>query len=353
MKNTEIESLQQQDQCASQQRSDQCASQQRSDQCASQHWSRQKEKAAGYWLVKFTLVLFRIFPVIILRLLAFPVGFFYFVFSQKSRAVSKLFLDRAAPFVSNVKTARKCQSPFAPLRHIVSFSLTLVEKFESWGGKFPFKDIKFQDDGIGELIVDLEKGNGVFLFTSHLGNTELLRGLAGSGKTGVSRKIPMTAIVDMQVSGNFSRVIRELNPQYAFDILAPGEIGPGAAMLEEKLISGGIVTIAGDRTSAEAGEKIITLPFLGKDAPFSLGAFYLAALMKAPVYFVFALRRKDLSLKPEYNMHVHKFPLSPADGRKERFRQSSAMAGAFASLLESHLKEQPFQWYNFFDFWSK
>jgi hypothetical protein len=41
------------------------------------HWSHQKEQAAGYWHVKFMLILFRLFPVVVLRVLAFPVGFFY------------------------------------------------------------------------------------------------------------------------------------------------------------------------------------------------------------------------------------------------------------------------------------
>jgi predicted LPLAT superfamily acyltransferase len=46
------------------------------------HWSRQKEQAS-YWHIKFLLILFKIFPVIILRIIAFPVGFFYFLFSKK------------------------------------------------------------------------------------------------------------------------------------------------------------------------------------------------------------------------------------------------------------------------------
>jgi predicted LPLAT superfamily acyltransferase len=46
---------------------------------ASLHWSHQKEQSAGYWNVKFMHLLFRIFPVVVLRVLAFPVGFFYLI----------------------------------------------------------------------------------------------------------------------------------------------------------------------------------------------------------------------------------------------------------------------------------
>jgi len=338
----------------------------------SQHWSKQKEKAAGYWHVKLLLVLFRLFPVIILRVIAFPVGFFYFIFSKKARAESARFLQKAAPFVTQQDTAKKCLSRFGPLRHIVSFSLALVEKLQAWGGKFQFKNIHFQNDDVDELINELENGKGVFLITSHIGNIELLRGLASLNRTGVSRRTPVTAVIDMKVSENFTRMMKELNPQSSFDIINAGEIGPyTAALLEDKLAAGEMVTIAGDRTAAGSpggagsvansvansganghGNNFL-IPFLGEEAPFPQGIFYLAALMKAPVYFVFALRRGDLSILPEYDMYVHKNSISLECSRKERLNQSSLLARSFASFLEGYCKQNPFQWYNFYNFWSK
>jgi predicted LPLAT superfamily acyltransferase len=194
------------------------------------------------------------------------------------------------------------------------------------------------------------------LITSHLGNIELLRGLASFNRTRVSRKTPITAVIDMKVSENFSRMLRELNPQSSMDIISASEIGPHTAIiLEEKLAEGEMVTIAGDRTAANAVSvgKNLMIPFLGEPAPFSPGIFYLAALMKAPIYFVFALRRGELSIKPQYDMHVHKSRISLECSKKERFTQSSLLAKSFAELLESYCKENPFQWYNFYDFWLK
>ena len=322
----------------------------------SSHWSKQKEKAAGYWHVKLLLILFKLFPVIILRVIAFPVGFFYFLFSKKARTESGRYLQKAAPFVTRQDIKKKCLSPFGPLRHIVSFSLALVEKLQAWGGKFKFKNIHFQNDDVEELINELENGKGVFIITSHIGNIELLRGLASLNRTGVSRKTPVTAVIDMKVSEKFTRMLKELNPQSGFDIINAGEIGPyTSVLLEEKLEAGEMVTIAGDRTSAAnlSEGKNLMIPFLGEEAPFSPGIFYLAALMKAPVYFIFALRRGDLSILPEYNMHVHKNRLSLECSKKERQNLSSLLACSFANLLESYCKQTPFQWYNFYDFWAK
>ena len=318
------------------------------------HWSKHREQTAGYWHVKFLLILFRLLPVIVLRILAFPIGFFYFLFSKKGRNESKRFLHKAAPLADDRPTAKKCLSPFGPLRHIVSFSLALVEKLETWGGKFPFKAVHFQDDDIGELVRDMENGTGTFVITSHLGNIELLRGLAGHKKTGVSRNVPVTAVIDMQVSQQFTRMLKELNPQSGLDIIGAQDIGAHTAvLLEEKLAAGEMVTIAGDRTSAGGAGKNLLIPFLGESAPFSPGAFYLAVMLKAPVYCIFALRRKDLSLLPQYDMYVHKSRLSPDCTRKERYARSSELAQSFAALLEGYCKKHPFQWYNFYDFWAK
>ena len=322
------------------------------------HWSMQKEQSSGYWHFKFLLILFRIFPVIILRLLAFPVGLCYFLFSKRSRAESKRFLQKAAPFIYESDKEKKCCSVLGPLRHIISFALCLVEKIQSWSGKFPFKNIHFQDDDIQEIIAGLENGKGALLICSHLGNAELLRALASFNRTGVSTTIGVTSIIDMEVTVHFSRMLRELNPHYAMDFINARAIHPDTAiLLEEKLAAGELVVIAGDRTSAGAsaleGEKQLRIPFLGEDAPFSPGVFYLAALLKAPVYFVFALRRRDVSLNVHYNMHVHKSNISFDCSRKERLARSSELARCFASLLENYCKNEPFQWYNFFDFWAK
>ena len=318
------------------------------------HWSRQKEQAAGYWNVKLLHVAFLLFPVAIMRILAFVVSFFYFLFSKRSRSESSRFLKKAAPFIQDPAIAKKCCSPFGPLRHICSFSLYMLEKIQSWGGKFPFKNVHFIDDDVVELNSQLEKGKGAFLICSHLGNLEMLKGLGSFGFTFVPRYVPVTTIVNVHVTENFTRVLNELNPQSSLAIISASDIGPHTAiLLQERLSAGEVVVIAGDRTSAGNTDKRLMIPFFGEEAPFPMGPFYMAALMEAPVYFMFALRRGDLSIKPEYNLHIHKCPLSFECSRKERLNRSSFLARSFAALLESYCKQNPFQWYNFHDFWSK
>jgi predicted LPLAT superfamily acyltransferase len=308
------------------------------------HWSTQKEKAAGYWLLAFTLFIFKLLPTIILRLLCFPVGFCYFIFSRKTREHSRFYFRRLSSVIGNGKK-------FSVLKHIIAFSLSLVEKIEAWSGKVSFSRIHFQDDDIQELVQMLEKGQGAFLISSHLGNMEFIRGLAGFNRTGVSREIPVNAIVDFTVTAHFNRMLRKLNPHSVTQIISARELGPQTViLLQEKIAAGELVVIAGDRTSADAGSRYLSFPFLGGDAPFPYGPFFLAALSEAPVYAVFAMRQRDLSLASHYALHIHHSPVSFNCPRAIRENRIAELGNWYVSLLERYCKEYPHQWYNFYDF---
>jgi predicted LPLAT superfamily acyltransferase len=309
------------------------------------HWSTQKEKAAGYWLLAFTLFIFKILPTIILRLLCFPVGFFYFLFSKKAREHSRLYLRR-------LSLATNSEKKFSSLRHIIAFSLSLVEKIEAWSGKVSFKRIHFQDDDITELVQRLEYAQGAFLISSHLGNMEFIRGLAGFNRTGVSREVPVNAIVDFTVTAHFNRMLSKLNPHSVTQIISAKEMGPQTViLLQEKITAGELVVIAGDRTSANADSRYLSFTFLGGNAPFPYGPFFLAALSEAPVYAVFAMRQKDLSLSSHYNLYIHRSPVSFDCPRFQRENRIAELANWYVSLLEGYCKKYPHQWYNFYDFY--
>jgi predicted LPLAT superfamily acyltransferase len=308
------------------------------------HWSTQKEEASGYWLLAFTLFIFKLLPVMCLRPLCFVVGFSYFLFSKRARAHSRLYLDRLSAVMKNEKK-------FSSLKHIIAFSLSLLEKLEAWSGKVSFKRIHFQDDDIAELIQRLEHKQGSFLISSHLGNMEFIRGLAGFNRTGVSRDITVNAIVDFTVTAHFNRILRKLNPNAVTQIISAKELGPETViLLQEKIAAGELVVIAGDRTAGNAGSRYLSFHFLGGNAPFPYGPFLLAALSEAPVYAVFAIRQKDISLSSHYDLHIHRSPVSFDCPRSQRENRIGELANWYISLLERYCKDHPYQWYNFYDF---
>ncbi|GHV76897.1 hypothetical protein AGMMS49942_17180 [Spirochaetia bacterium] len=316
------------------------------------HWSELPEHASRYWHVRMALILFRYLPMIVVRILTFPVALSYFIVYKSVRDDSRRYLERLARVVRSDGRGRKFRA--SVFKHIHAFALTELEKVEAWGGKVLLRRIHFQDDDRSDLVGRLEKGEGALLICSHLGNVELLRALAKFNRTGVSRDIPVTSIVDFSVIPYFSRMLKEINPQSMTRLVSANDIGPDTVIfLQDRIAAGELVVIAGDRTSAHTRDKYFLFPFLGEDAPFGYGPFFLTALLNAPTYFIFALRQKDVSLSSQYDMHVHKSPVSFDCFRKERDSRIAELARLFAEYLETYCKQYPYQWYNFYNFWAE
>ncbi|GMO12700.1 MAG: hypothetical protein Ta2A_22800 [Treponemataceae bacterium] len=305
------------------------------------HWSQQKEQTSSYWSVKLLLFGVKYCPIFLLRLTAYPIAFFFSLLSPRAKTESKRFLQHVVP-KPNV------------YRHCLSFSMYIIEKLQGWAGKTNLDKIIFQDDDIQCLIDQLEARKGAVLLCSHLGNAELLRALAVRNQTGVSHNVTVTVIVDFSGTEFFNRMLKELNPASMHSVLSVHDITPDSVIrLQDEIDAGGLVVIAGDRTSSGTSEKYVRQMFLGCEAPFPFGAFLLAFLLGAPLYFVFALRTQDFKFLSTHNMFVHKSKVSFDVSKKMRKEKICEAAVEYASLLESYCKRHPYQWYNFYDFWEK
>ena len=75
--------------------------------------------------------------------------------------------------------------------------------------------------------------------------------------------------------------------------------------------------------------------------------------MKAPVYFIFAFRKKDLDIASPYEFHIIRSKTELGGKRSEQKQQMANLAAEYASHLEKFCLEHPYQWYNFYDFWQK
>ena len=204
------------------------------------------------------------------------------------------------------------------------------------------------------MIKNLEEDKGVMVFISHLGNSELLRGLAHSGETGVSKQFVVNAIADVGVTSKFNGLLKKINSSATMHLFNASGIGPDTMVqLQEKIAAGEMVVIAGDRISATSKNRFVDAPFLGHTAHFAYGAFLLAALLNAPTYFIFGLRKKPLSVRPQYNFYAHKNSVTFDCSRKEREERIKQMVAEYSKTLESLCLQNPYQWYNFFDFWKQ
>lgn len=313
------------------------------------HWADEKEKGSGFWQLKLMLFLRRALGRGFLSAAMRPVVLVFYLVSARSRAASRAFLERAA-----ARKGRPAPRRRDSYRHFLSFAEALVDKIDAWSGAIGLSELRIRDDGVAALTEDLRSGAGATMICSHLGNAELLRALAClEGGKGVGG-FPVISVVEFSGTAKFNRLLSEIDPRSMVELIHASDIGPDTVIrMKDCVGSGGVVAIAGDRVAADNRGRVLTLDFLGEKADFPLGPFVLADLMEAPVYFMIALRDRDLDRRSPYTFYVERAAAARGGGRRGREERAAALAAEFASVLAEKAAEHPYQWYNFYDFWGR
>jgi predicted LPLAT superfamily acyltransferase len=125
-------------------------------------------------------------------------------------------------------------------------------------------------------------------------------------------------------------------------------LGEPASMLRAKecLERGEIVGILADRVYGN--EPTQSVPFLGEAARFSLSPLRLARITGAPVVMVFGLFRGGR----RYDIVFEALADGVAGGLAEMEEALTECMIRYAATLERHARLAPYNWFNFYDFWS-
>ncbi len=316
------------------------------------HWFEEEEQVKTNRPILFTLWLLKKLPNFLVNMIVIPVSFFFFLFSSLARR-SVLDFQRRLRLYTNGESPKRISVYLS----VLSFSLCVVERLAGWLGKIKESDILYNDDDINDYWQNLLNGKGAILIGSHLGNFDLLRSLSTFSRAGIKKEIPVTVLMEINSSEKFNQTLKKVNPKYELTALDPKDINiETVSLLQEKIQNGEIIAMTGDRTSSHSSRKsrYLRLPFLGSPVDFPYGIFLIAALLSsAPVYFVFGLREKTVMLKPKNRVYMKKSNIVFSDCRREeRDKKVCELGKEFVDLLEKFCTKFPYQWYNFFDFWS-
>ena len=313
----------------------------------SKHWSEIEEVGGSVWHFRFMLWVVCHLPLFLVELCTAVICFFFWLGAAPVRARSKIYLEHLRKLGVRV-------GAFGTYKHILSFALSMVEKLRGWKGAIKLNQIESQNDDLQMLVSQMNQGQGAFLLCSHLGNMEMLRSLTEYGEFHTSRKFQVFPVVDLSGSKKFNALLRELNPELMENVIDANSIDVDSAIwMKEKIADGNLVVIAGDRTSAHTRNRVLEITFLGETANFPEGAFSLAGILNAPVYFVFAIRKHDFNIRSPYEMHVVRAKTNLDCLRKERPARLKMLLQEYTELLERLCKEHPYQWYNFYNFWDR
>ena len=313
------------------------------------HWADEKEVVKTNKPLKLLLVLFKHLPGPVVRFLIYPVSFFYLIFSSRARDEALCFQNQLREF-----SGGKSPKHLSAYAQILSFSLCVLEKLQGWLGQVKFSRIEYQNDDINLLLNQLREGKGAVLLTSHLGNMELMRSLSENNTGLVGREVPVIVVMELNSTVQFNNTLMSINPKVAFNVVDVADIGIETIdRLNDGIEKGGLVILAGDRTSAHARDKVIVKKFLGKDAQFPYGTFLLPFLLKAPVYYMYGLRSRMSIFSPKYKIFIEKSKINfESKDRRERYSKIEDLCQEFVEKLEKYAMKYPYQWYNFYNFWN-
>ncbi|MEE7567627.1 acyltransferase, partial [Xanthomonas sp. Kuri4-3] len=185
------------------------------------------------------------------RLLLYPITLYFLVVRGPERRASRAYLGRALGRPARLHEVA---------RHIHTFAATILDRVYMLCGQMGRFDIAI--DGLDALREQLDRGQGVLLFGSHLGSFDALRVLATERPD-----IQVKVVLDKAHNPALTELLDALNPRLAASIIDAGMESTSIVMaIKQATDEGALVALLVDRPRPE--DPALPVPFLGHTALF-------------------------------------------------------------------------------------
>jgi predicted LPLAT superfamily acyltransferase len=221
-------------------------------------------------------------------------------------------------------------------RHFLAHGVTLVDRAAVLMGR---SQIECVFEGEELFMPHLEKGQGMILVGAHVGCWEL--GGHFLGRFGV----PVNVVVIQREVASIQRLLDSVAQERRFRILTADDNPLRSVPILAALRRGEVVALLGDRSF---GGDDVEVDFLGGKARLPVGPYRLAAASGAPVFHVFVFRER---------IKAYRFvAFGPESLSREELRSNPDAVRSrvcqYAARLEAVVRRHPYQWANFFPYWS-
>lgn len=222
-------------------------------------------------------------------------------------------------------------------RHLLAFASTIHDRIYLLNERFDLFDIEI----VGQEAIDraVADGRGVLLIGAHLGSFEVIRAI-GRERTGLR----VAMLMYEENARKINATLAAINPAATADIIP---LGHPESMLQarDRLDAGDLVGMLADRSLG--GDPTRDCSFLGAPAPFPVGPFRLAAMLRRPVLLMTGLYLGG----NRYRIHFEPLADFAQTARDERDAAIADAQRRYAERLEHFCRTAPYNWFNFFDFW--
>jgi predicted LPLAT superfamily acyltransferase len=290
-------------------------------------WAAQPERGSALLLTVMMFVAQRLGRPLA-RVLLHLIAAYFFVFAPRARQGARAYLRRA---LGREPTARD------RYRQVLTFAATILDRLYLTRGRFELFQISIEGEEL--MRAALERGKGAFLLGAHLGSFEMM--------SAIGRRQPGLRIVLAMYTQYASRVAALLGnglPAGAPEIIPLGQL-ESMLRIRDCLEEGKFVGMLADRTFDDAPAESVA--FLGQPALFPSGPMRVAAALRRPVIFMAGLYRGG------NRYHVVFRSLADFSQLVPGAREGAVRAGIqrYVALLEDGCRNDPYNWFNFYDFW--
>jgi predicted LPLAT superfamily acyltransferase len=290
-------------------------------------WVRHRERGS-LWLLRIMAFLSLRCGRRASRLILYGIALYFFLFGPSARRHSQNYLRLALG-----------REPEARDRflQILCFATTIHDRVYLINGQFEKFNISVQGEDM--VLAHEPKGRGAMLMGAHMGSFEVMHSLSRR-RHGLRVAMAMYEENARKISG----ILAAINPDWVADIVALGQID---AMLNiaERLDQGAYVGVLADRTLGDEPSQPVT--FLGRQAFVPTGPMRAAAILRCPVFFMVGLYRGGNRYHVAFEK-VADFSASSVGSRELAVR---AAIERYVAVLEQYCRSDPYNWFNFFDFW--
>jgi len=292
-------------------------------------WVRHRERGS-LWLLKVMAFLSLRCGRGASRSILYCIAVYFFLFGPGARRHSLQYLRLA---LGRAPAARD------RFQQILSFATTIHDRVYLINGQFEKFNISVEGEGM--VLAHEPAGRGALLLGAHMGSFEVMHSLSRR-QAGLRVAMAMYEENAHKISG----ILAAINPNWIADIVALGQID---AMLNiaERLDQGAYVGVLADRTLGEEPAQAVT--FLGREAYVPTGPMRAAAILRCPVFFMVGLYRG----KNNYHVVFERVADFSAVSVGSRGLAVRAAIERYVAVLERYCRSDPYNWFNFFDFWAK
>lgn len=297
-------------------------------------WYKVNEKSAGKFRLMICYYLYKLLGKNAVKFLVFFVALVTII---KNKDIRKYSFDYFAVLYDYTKNKKYKPGILNSFRHVLSYSYSLVDKMEVFLQKYDYRNIEFVNEEEKATYLNDIRSNGAFIICNHIGNIDVLRSLF------LDKNCSINSDVYIYLQKNHCKIFNEFINKLKINIdrikICPVEdIDISTAdMLDENLKAGGIAFMAGDRVSSNADSIYSEATFLNRKIKLPDGVFRYAKLMQTNIYFVSCINKKE-----KYMVYL----------KKAQSKKVQELQNEYAEFIEKMTLTAPYQFYNFYDFFS-